>query len=121
MLNRSVAIIRLKEPFFKWLKTLPDPLDISKDIINRDTTAYLLPALIYDSEEAELLQQFYDLIFKEQLNGWWTEQSDWPKKRDLATFKNWFDLEFHSLVLDLVDAHFKMTSDSLIPKVNDTG
>jgi hypothetical protein len=104
MLNRSVAIIRLKEPFFKWVKTLPDPADVSKDIINHDTTAYLLPAIIYDSEEAELLQQFYDLIFEEQLNGWWKEKSDWPKKRDMTTFKKWFDVEFHSLVLDLVDA-----------------
>jgi len=63
-----------------------------------------LPALIDDSEEAELLQQFYDLIFEEQRAGWWTGKSDRPKKRDLATFNKWFEVEFHSLVLDLVDA-----------------
>ncbi len=39
----------------------------------------------YGFEEDELLERFFDLVFDEQLNGWWTEK-DWPKLRDLATF-----------------------------------
>ena len=77
---------------------------MSRDAINKDNTAYLLPDLEYGFEEDELLERFFDLIFEEQLNGWWTEQNDWPKERDLATFKKWFEVEFHSVVLDLVDA-----------------
>ena len=104
MLNRSVATVRVKEPFFQWVKSLPDPADVSKDIINHDNTAYLLPNLEYGFEEEELLEQFYDLIFEEQLNGWCTDKNTWPKNRDLESFKKWFDVEFHSVVLDLVDA-----------------
>ena len=104
MLNRSVAIIRGKEPFLKWVKSLPDSADVSIDIINQDNTAYLLPEIAYGFEEESLVERFYDLIFEEQLNGWWTEKNDWPKNRDRETFKKWFDVEFHSVVLDLVDA-----------------
>ena len=104
MLNRSALIVRAKEPFLKWLKSLPDPADVSRDIINHDNTAYLLPDLSSGFEEAELLEQFYGLIFEEQLDGWRVEKNDWPEKRDLQTFNNWFDVEFHSVVLDLVDA-----------------
>lgn len=103
MLNRSVVIVRVKDPFLKWVKSLPDPADISKELINQDNTVYLLPDLNYGVEEDELLDRFYDLIFEEQLNGWWTDKSSWPAKRDLETFKKWFDVEFHSVVLDLVD------------------
>ncbi len=104
MLNRSVLIVRAKEPFLEWIKSLPDPSDVSWEQVNRDNTAYLLPEYSYDSEQGELIEQFYDLIFEEQLRGWWTEKNDWPATRDLAMFKKWFDVEFHSAVLDLVDA-----------------
>ena len=77
------------------------------DIVNEDNAAYLLPDLDYGNEEKELLARFFDLIFEEQLNGWWTEKSDWPVDRDLTTFNKWFDVEFHSVVLDLVDAPLK--------------
>jgi len=104
MLNRCVVTVRVKEPFMQWLKSLPDPTDVSKGAVNKDNTAYLLPDLDYGVEQEDLLGRFYDLIFEEQLNGWWTEKKDWPIKRDLETFKNWFNVEFHSVVLDLVDA-----------------
>ncbi len=103
MLNRSVVIVHVKKPFLNWLKTLPEPTDVSTELINQDNTAYLLPDLDYGAEEGELLERYYDLIFEEQLNGWWTDESAWPKERNLATFKKWFDVEFHSVVLDLVD------------------
>ncbi len=41
----------------------------------------------YGFEEDELLERFFDLVFDEQLNGWWTEKNDWPKIRDVATFE----------------------------------
>lgn len=104
MINRSVLIVRAKEPFLEWIKSLPDPSDVSREQVDRDNTAYLLPEYSYDYEEGELIEQFYDLIFEEQLSGWWIEKNDWPAKRDLAMFKKWFEVEFHSAVLDLVDA-----------------
>jgi hypothetical protein len=104
MLNRSVVIVRVKEPFLQWVKSLPDSADVSKNIINHDNTAYLLPDLDYGFEEEELVEQFYDLIFEDQLHGWWKERNDWPAKRDLEMFKKWYEIEFHYVVLDLVDA-----------------
>jgi hypothetical protein len=45
---------------------------------------------------------FFDLIF--ELEGWYTDESAWPKDRSLATFLEWFDVEFSTMVVDLVDA-----------------
>jgi hypothetical protein len=104
MINRCVVIVRAREPFLQWLKSLPDPSDVSLEQANRDNTVYLLPEYGFDDEQEELIEQFFDIIFEEQLEGWWTDKSDWPSNRDLATFKKWFDVEFHSVVFDLVDA-----------------
>ena len=104
MLNRCVAIVSAKEPFVRWLRSLPEPDDSTVDQVNEETTAYLLPDDWDDREEQELLANFYDLIFEDQLAGWWTESGDWPKRRDFTMFTRWFDVEFHSVVLDLVDA-----------------
>ena len=103
MINRSLLIVRAKEPFVKWINSLPDPAMLSRQQVDRDNTAYLLPEYAHDGEQDEILVQFHDLIFQEQLSGWWTDESAWPSKRDLVTFKKWFDVEFHSAVLDLVD------------------
>jgi len=103
MLNRCVVTVRAREPFLLWLHSLPDPTDITLDQVNQDSTVYLLPDYEDDDEQPRLLAQYYDLVFEDQLAGWWTDQRDWPEKRDLLLFTRWFDVGFHSVVIDLVD------------------
>jgi hypothetical protein len=38
-----------------------------------------------------------------ELSGWHTDEAAWPKGRDLAMFKKWFEIELHSVVEDLCD------------------
>jgi len=104
MLNRSIIIIKAKEPFLSWLSSLPEPENnISLDEINFDSSVYLLPEYEMDDEREDILADYYDIIFEDQLADWWTDSAIWPKTRDLSTFKEWFNIEFHSLILDLVD------------------
>ena len=44
-------------------------------------------------------QMSYDII-----EGWWTDEADWPRLRDLELFKKWFEVVFHSMIEDLTDA-----------------
>ena len=104
MLNRCAITIRAKEPLLAWLQSLPDYDDITLDDVNRETTAYLLPIFEDDTEKEALLGQYYDLLFEEELAGWWLAKGDWPKNRSLEMFNHWFDVEFHSVVVDLEDA-----------------
>jgi len=104
MINRCVLIVKARKPFLQWVKSLPNPGNITLEEMNRDSAAYLLPEYENDHERDDLIERFVEVIFEEQLDGWWTNQPDWPSKRDLATFKKWFDVEFHSAVFDLVDA-----------------
>jgi hypothetical protein len=103
MINRSILIVKAKQPLLLWLQSLPDPADFTLRQVNQDTATYLLPEYESDNERKKLLERYFDLIFEEQLSSWWQDKTDWPAKRDMATFIQWFDVEFHSVILDLVD------------------
>jgi len=49
-----------------------------------------------------MLAPYYKAIFEEELVAWHRIEADWPQRRDLTTFMAWFEVEVHSLVLDLV-------------------
>ncbi|MBS3820106.1 hypothetical protein KGY73_11480 [bacterium] len=102
-INRSLLIVRAKEPFLRWLNSLPDPGKCTLERVNYDQSAYLLPEYEDDRDTEKLLRKYFKQIFEEQLNGWWTDPEAWPSKRGLKTFKQWFDVEFHSMVFDLVN------------------
>ena len=105
MLNRSMTVVKAREPFLHWLQSLPDPVrgDMTLDEVNEDCTAYLLPEWEDDQERDRVLRKYYRSIFEEQLAGWWNRESDWPNNRTLKMFLSWFDVEMHSVVEDLVD------------------
>lgn len=103
MLNRSIAIVRVKAPFKEWLRSLPDSEDTTLQEINSDNSTYLLPTYELGYEQEEILRHFFEAIFEDQLNDWWTAEKDWPRKRTFETFRKWFDVELHSCVVDLVD------------------
>ena len=99
MLNRAALTVKPLEPFFQWAKTLDDSGLIPGE--DDESTVYLVPYILSDQHEAEILKQVYADIFERELFEWHTEESDWPKKRTLTVFKQWFKYEFHSIV-DLI-------------------
>jgi hypothetical protein len=106
MINRSAIVVRAKQPFLDWLLNLPDPVgpDMTLDLVNHEPHVYLLPEYGFGHERDELIDQFYDIVFETELAGWWTEEQGWPSNRTVEMFKQWFDVQFHSAVEDLVDA-----------------
>jgi hypothetical protein len=104
MLNRSAIILRAKQPFLEWLWQLPDPVetDMTLEKVNREPQIYLLPQYGMVDEQQELLRDCYEHLFTSQLEGWWTDEADWPSKRDFEMFNAWFEAQFHSVIQDLV-------------------
>lgn len=100
MVNRGLVIALAKEPFREWLLSLPNPSDMTLDEINVDRTAYLFEG---GKGRERAIKKVFTMIFEDQLAEWWTREEDWPRNRDLRTFRKWFDLQFHSVVEDLVD------------------
>lgn len=52
-----------------------------------------------------MLRDSCEEIFEEQLAGWYTDESVWPRDRGFHVFRRWFDYHHHSMVIDLSDEH----------------
>lgn len=106
MLNRSALIVRAKQPFLDWIKSLPGESenDLTLGRLNAEPQVYLLADLGELEDQAEpLIRSFSSIVFELELDGWWTEESDWPQDRSYEVFCQWFDASLHSMVHDLVD------------------
>ena len=105
MLNRDLIVVRLKQPFVDWVNEsgpYPDDSRMTLDEVNEDVSAFL----IHDSASEDMegwLDEFYLLLFEAILEEWYVDEALWPQDRTLALFKQWCDVEVHSMVFDLVD------------------
>ncbi len=106
MINRSALIVRAKQPFLDWLKSLPDDTndDLTLDQLNDEPQVCLLADLGETNDSGgPMIRAFSSIVFELELEGWWTEESDWPQDRSYEVFCQWFDVSLHSMVHDLVD------------------
>lgn len=99
MLNRSAIIVRPKKAYIDWASSLDDVelLPAAED----ERTVYLIPAYDTEEEAAGFLAQAWESIFEAELESWHLVEEDWPAERTLKMFREWFDVEMHSLIVDL--------------------
>lgn len=101
MLNRAAMIVRPTQLFIDWVINLGDSgLLPDKD---GEQTVYLVPEYGSDEDTEEILKEIYQDIFESELHVWSQDEKQWPKKRDLDVFNQWFSVEFHSIIEDLCD------------------
>src|SRR5262249_38260744 len=78
-INRSALIATVKRPFVDWLHTAdPTSKHIGLAEVNHEPTVYLVPEFESKEEFAEWLEQHCEIIFEEQLGGWWTDNHGLP-------------------------------------------
>ena len=70
---------------------------VTLESLREDTSAYLLPEYGDDRERDEILREFLELF------GWWTDEQAHPAERTFQMFQEWFEVEFHSMVVDLLE------------------
>lgn len=103
-LNRSAVVVTPKRPFLDWLHVAdPTSLELKLFDLTREPTIYLLPEVDTDEDIAEVLGNLCEEIFEEQLAGWYTDTSSWPRDRSFDVFCRWFDYQHHSILIDLCD------------------
>ena len=77
----------------------------------QDSTVYLTPEIEQEDELKQVLEQNHYLLFEQELFGWVQDEAQWPATRDLPTFLEWSDVEFHSMVLDIADGELAVLDD----------
>ncbi len=116
MLNRSVLLLRPKQPYKDWLKSAEAKLKksghgefaISAQEVNRydfagNLTAYLVPSCDESEDVDALIEARYEEFFERELSEWYTDPSLWPQPRTEKLFRQWFALELHAMTVDMGD------------------
>lgn len=102
--DRSVAVIKPKEPFHQWLHAVPgNDVDLTLDSMRTDCTVILLPEFVDPEEGVAYLDDIYEQLFKMELASWYEDPALWPADLSLKAFWEWFDVEIHSTVFDSVE------------------
>jgi hypothetical protein len=99
MLNRAALIVRPKQPYLDWAAQLDDSGIVPN--VDGEQTVYLIPAFDDDDDAQGIVKSVFAEVFERELFGWHTDESAWPQKRTLAMFREWFEIELHSVVEDL--------------------
>lgn len=98
ILNRSAIIVAPKQAFMDWANRLTPEFPMEINVLGESHTYLTNP----DFEDAEKhIKKYFKQIFIEELNGIWTDDNDWPQKRDFKTFCDWFSFEISDWVQDL--------------------
>jgi len=104
MVNRGAVILRYKKPFVQWINEadpVKDTSEITMNSANEERTVYLITDA--DAENIEAwIRENYEALFEGELEGWYTDETLWPQNRDYKTFREWFEVECHSVILDTV-------------------
>ena len=123
--NRCLIIVKPKQPFLDWLRSVePDDKDLQFEDINEDLTAYLVPEVETLDEQEEIIDWCAEFVFERELWSWYTDEDLWPVGRNAPMFREWFDIEFHSLVDDVVGdiplqhVDYESESDDIDPSSN---
>jgi hypothetical protein len=66
-------------------------------------SAFLLPEFDLEEDLQEWVEDNATWIFDFQLSAWTEDEATWPATRDLKTFREWFRVDIHSVVVDVGD------------------
>jgi len=108
VVNRSAILLRYQTPAIIWINEA-DPYDDdpgnTAESVNEERTVYLISDTDGESDEAveRWIKRNYKALFEEELDGWYTDPALWPQKRTLRLFREWFDVECHTVLIDTVD------------------
>lgn len=101
--NRSVLVVRPKDPFILWAVSIDDDAKQFEASLRERIAVYLVPQDPREVNESAPLKGFFEAVFEAELENWCTDSDLWPKNVTLKLFNQWFETKANSLVWDIVD------------------
>ncbi len=104
VLNRTAVTIVGAEPYLAWTRQRDADANRGMLTVSRARTygsAFLLPELELEEDLQEWVEDNAPWLFEFQLAAWTDDESMWPANRDLQTFREWFRIDIHNVVVDV--------------------
>lgn len=106
VVNRTAVTITGAQPYIDWTLHHDAAADRGVLTVARAKpfgSAFLLPEFELEEDVQEWIEENASWLFEFQLSNWTDDESSWPKKRDLQTFRSWFRIDIHNIVVDVAD------------------
>lgn len=101
-INRTVIILAPKPDFLDWLNDVdPDDQALTLEDLREDNEVFLIPQFNDNTDSEKWVETRWEFLFEHMLLGWVEDESLWPQNRTLDMFKEWFDIEVHTMAWDL--------------------
>jgi len=101
-LNRTVAVLVPKQPFMDWLNSVdPDDQTLTVADLRNDNEVFLIPQFSDHAKSVKWVEIRWNFLFEHMLMGWVSDEMMWPQQRNLDMFRDWFDIETHTMAWDL--------------------
>jgi hypothetical protein len=106
VINRTAITVTGAQPYLDWMRDTDADFNqgrISVARTNAYGSAFLLPEFDLEEDLQEWVEENAGWLFDLQLSAWTEDETRWPATRDLKTFKAWFRVDIHSVVVDVGD------------------
>jgi len=106
VLNRTAVSVTGARPYIDWTRRTDSDAAKGALTVRRAKpygSAFLLPEFELEEDVQEWVEDNAAWIFEVQLAAWTDDESSWPATRDLATFREWFKVDIHSVVVDVAE------------------
>lgn len=97
----SVIVVKPKQTFADWAQKVSGHSSHFVDYYRENCNCYLIREVKQEDEDEKLIAEYYAEIFEYELASWAKEEL-WVEDRTLEVFHEWFDVEIHYIVYDLV-------------------
>lgn len=107
-LNRGSVTLKPKQPVLDWLKDIDKSLGVkgiaSFDPLDEHGDTFLIPSEpVIDTRDESVawVEANWQDFLEFELGQWILDDTLWPQNPTLQLFRDWFDIEYHSMVWDL--------------------
>jgi hypothetical protein len=99
--NRSALYVIPKKPFKKWATKHNELSD--EDLKSRlgEKHIYLIEYAYGENLPSEFIEPYFKEIFEYELYSWNVLKNEWPRKRNLKLFLEWFEVGLCESMFDL--------------------
>jgi hypothetical protein len=106
VVNRTAISITGAQPYIDWMRQTDADFNKGAVTVSRVKaygSAFLLPEFELEEDIQEWIEENAIWLFEFQLSAWTENEASWPTVRDLASFRDWFHVDIHSVVVDVAD------------------
>ena len=101
-INRTLVMLVPRQPFLDWLNDA-DPTEepLTAEDLRDDCNVFLIPQFNDAVDSMKWIDKRWSMLFEHMLLEWVVDETMWPENRTLEMFREWFDIESHTMVWDL--------------------